>query len=349
MVKRIASFILSLSIMSALFIIEPEAVGFTLSAKSAIIINGDTLEVVYEKNSREKRGMASTTKIMTSILAIESGDLERTVTAKEMDVMVEGTSLGLKEGDSITLSALVHGMLLASGNDSANVTATALSGSKEEFALLMNNKAKEIGMLDSSFKNPSGLTEDGHYSTAYDMALLGAYAIKNPVFREICSLKSSRISFGNPESYRTLTNHNKLLSSFEGTFGIKTGYTKASGRCLVTAVCRDGATFVAVTLGAPDDWNDHKKMYEYAFSAVKKETVSVDLSEIEIPVVGSDTKYLKLKTLGDLSFYYNNVNEYSVEIYKEQFVYSGIFENDVVGQVEVKGKNGVLYKRCPLV
>ena len=340
MFKRLTASFIAISIFFSLCI-KANAVELSLSAKSAILINALTNEVVYEKNAYEKRGMASTTKIMTALLTIERGNLHKTYVAKDEDVRIEGTSIGLKEGDRITLETLVQGMLLESGNDAANVSARVIGKSREKFVSLMNQKAKEIGMEDTQFKNPSGLTEEGHFSTAYDMALLGSFAIKNKQFRDICSQSSIRVSYGNPEYQRTFKNHNKLLNSVEGAFGIKTGFTKASGRCLVSAAERDGVTLIAVTLSAPDDWNDHKKLFEYGFEKVKIYEMGFDTEKIELDVVGSDNKKIGVKLKNKLT--YTAIDEEmnpETVVLCDKFLYSGVKKGDRVGCVKVFSENG---------
>ncbi len=342
MIKRLTAIFIVFSILSS-FCIKVNATELTLSAKSAILINARTNEVVYEKNAYEKRGMASTTKIMTALLAIENGDLQKTYVAKEEDVRVEGTSIGLKAGDKITLETLVCGMLLESGNDAANVTARVIGKSRGDFVSLMNKKAEEIGMENTCFKNPSGLTAEGHFSTAFDMAVLGSFAIKNKQFREICSLSSFRASYGNPEYQRTFKNHNKLLSSVDGAFGIKTGFTKASGRCLVSATERDGVTLVAVTLCAPDDWNDHKKLFKYGFERVKAYNVDFYSDEIEIDVVGSENKKIGVKLEKTLT--YTDLKEElcpEIVVFCDRFLYSGVKKGNRVGFVKVFSADGKL-------
>ncbi len=307
-----------------------------LSASSAVLMNAGTGEIVYQKNCYEKRGIASTTKIMTSILLLENLDLSTDIKVKGEDVKIEGTSVGLKADDIVTGEVLLKGMLLESGNDAANVTATAVSGTIDAFSLLMNEKAKSIGMKNTSFKNPSGLTEDGHFSTAYDMALLTRYALQNPDFKSICSLKQSRVIYGNPPYKRTFTNHNKLLDSCEGVFGVKTGFTKASGRCLVSACERNGLTLIAVTLKAPDDWNDHKKLYDYGFEKSVKRSIRFDDSSIKVSVIGSEKKCVNAELSSDLSFFSVKEIETKTIIYCEQFLYADIKRGDVVGKVEVR-------------
>lgn len=268
-----------------------------LSARAAILMTSDTLEVVYAKNEHERLPMASTTKIMSALLALEYKSPDEAVTVTKEAVSVEGTSMGLLPGDCVSVKTLACGMLLSSGNDAANVAAYAVSGGLDEFTALMNQRAKEFNMNDTSFETPSGLDSENHYSTAYDMALLGAEAIKNPEFLSICSKKSMSVSYGNPPYRRTVTNHNRLLTIDEDCIGIKTGFTKKSGRCLVSAVRRGGVTLIAVTLNAPDDWNDHEKMYNYGFSVVKNRSLFCDLSGVRLCVVGSDKSSVGVKPL----------------------------------------------------
>ncbi len=350
MLKRFTAcfivFIIALSLISPVVCAGGEPV---ISAKSAVLINAHTNEIVYEKNAFEQKGMASTTKIMTALLALEYGDLNKSVTAKESDVRIEGTSIGLRAGDKITIETLVKGMLLESGNDAANVTATAVSETREAFVSLMNQKAKLLGMENTSFKNPSGLTEEGHYSTAYDMAVLGSYAIKNLLFRSICSLDTVRVSYGTPEYERTFKNHNRLLSSCEGVFGIKTGFTKASGRCLVSAAERNDVTLVAVTFSAPDDWRDHEMLYEYGFEKVRAFKVPFSVKNIKIPVVGSDVNYIKVKLSTDLVYTAENEKVTNSIVCCEKFLYPGVKKGDTVGLVKVFSEDGMLLCKGELV
>lgn len=329
--------------------VEIQAYGPVISASSAVLMVASTGEVVYAKNHMEKRGVASTTKILTSIVALENASLYDCVTVSYEDVNVEGTSMGLKAGDTVDLLSLVKGMLLESGNDAANVTATLVSGGTEEFSLLMNKKANQLGMSNSFFKNPSGLTEQGHYSCAYDMALLGSYAINNPIFRSICSLKKAEI-LKNKDEKITLYNHNKLLSKYEGAFGIKTGFTKASGRCLVSAVEKDGTVLVAVTLNAYDDWNDHAKLYDYYFPLISKKSVNLSLENINIPVINSSKKHLTPTTFSNGFIpYYKVEPQYKIRYFLPRFVYAGVKKGDCLGWVELNDSKGKTIKKFYLV
>lgn len=240
----------------------------SLSAVSAVVIEAETGTVLYAKNMSERRAMASTTKIMTAILTIEAGDLDREFTVDSLAIMVEGTSMGLREGDRVSRRDLLYGIMLPSGNDAANAAAVSVSGSVPAFVKKMNEKAGALGLSDTHFVTPSGLDASGHYTTAYDLAMLTAYAMKNELFREIASCKSKEVEFGNPPYKRTLYNSNKMLSRYEGAIGVKPGFTDDARRCLVSAAERDGSMLIAVTLNASDDWNDHAKMLDYGFANV---------------------------------------------------------------------------------
>lgn len=262
----------------------------SVSAKAAALINADTGELLFAKKESEPLSMASTTKIMTALLALEHAAVSNPeITLTQEMVTVEGSSMGLKAGYRLTLRDLAIGMLTVSGNDAANSAAIAMAGSKEEFAVLMNERAAQIGMVHTNFVTPSGLDDPEHYSTAYDMALLGAEAIRNEDFLAICSQKQCSVQFLEPDQRVRYTNHNRLLSMYDGCIGIKTGFTKKSGRCLVSAAERNGVRLVAVTLSAPDDWNDHQRMFDYGFSCVKSYPIDETNFSSLVPVVGGET------------------------------------------------------------
>lgn len=257
-----------------------------ISAVSAIVIEAQTGTVLWEHNSREKRAMASTTKIMTALLTIEAGDLDREFTADPLAIRVEGTSMGLKEGDRVSRRDLLYGILLPSGNDAANAAAVSVSGSMAAFVKLMNSRAQELGLADTHFATPSGLDAQGHYTTAYDLAKLAAFALRDNTFREIVGCSSAEVEFGNPPYKRTLYNSNKMLKRYDGAIGVKTGFTDNARRCLVSAAERDGVTLVAVTLNAPDDWNDHTKMLDYGFTQVRAYPLDTSCAE-KVAVAGT--------------------------------------------------------------
>lgn len=327
MKKRISVLIFALMLAFSFELSASAEIG--VSAQSAVLMCANSGEVIFQKNANKQLSMASTTKIMTSLIALETAvpDTEITVT-REM-VAVEGTSMGLIEGDSVSLRELVYGMLLQSGNDAANTVAYAVGGSPEGFAKLMNERAAEIGMVNTNFVTASGLDHENHYSTAYDMALLACESISNPEFAAICSQKSARLTYGNPPYARTLTNHNRLLWKYEDAVGIKTGFTKKSGRCLVSAAERDGIVLVAVTLNAPSDWNDHISMFEYGFSKCEKVNIGCDLSNIMLRVAGGEKPYASVQLAYEPVWLKGR--ECSVRILLKPFEYAPVNAGESVG------------------
>lgn len=237
------------------------------SAASAALIEQSSGRVLYEQNAGQERLIASITKIMTAITALEHGDKTREYTVTAQD-MAEGSSMYLKPGDVLRLEELLYGLMLASGNDAALAVAHCVSGSVEAFVELMNETARHLGLTHTHFVNPNGLDAEGHYSSAGDMAALAAYALQNQDFRRIVSTAS--ITIGD----RYLANHNKLLRMCEGCIGVKTGFTKAAGRTLVSAAVRDGMTLVCATLNDGNDWNDHMALLDYGFANYHMETVA---------------------------------------------------------------------------
>ena len=237
-------------------------------AAGAVLMDAESGRVLYGHNAHKPRLIASTTKLMTALVAVErAGDLEETVTVKGEWLGSEGSSIYLRAGEEITLRGLLYGLLLQSGNDAAMVIACHTAGSIEEFVELMNRRAAELGMKDSSFANPSGLDHENHYSTPYDMALLARACLDNSTVAELCATKS--ITVGT----RTFVNHNKLLWRCEGCVGMKTGFTEKAGRTLVSAAVRDGQTLICVTLNDGDDWNDHRKLLDYGFRTYPRQVL----------------------------------------------------------------------------
>ena len=246
----------------ALFLMLPgRAEAVSTSAAAAILMDADSGRVLYEHNADRQMLIASTTKILTALVAIREGDLSDTVRVSRRAACTEGSAMYLKEGEELTLETLLYGLMLCSGNDAAVAIAEHIAGSEAAFAALMNETAAELGMTNSSFANPNGLDAEGHYSTARDMALLACAAMENGTLARIVSTKT--VTIGG----RTMTNHNKLLSWMEGCTGLKTGYTRAAGRTLVSCAERNGQRLVAVTLQDGNDWADHQALLEYGFSA----------------------------------------------------------------------------------
>lgn len=286
------------------------------SAKSAILIDASSGRVLFEKNANEKLGMASTTKIMTAVIALENSDLSEIVTVSQNAAATEGSSMYLNSGEKIKMESLLYGLMLNSGNDAATAIAEHIGGDISGFAELMNKKAHELNLKATHFKNPHGLDDKEHYSTAHDMAILARYAMKNEKFREIVFAKTKAVEQDGKESKRFLKNHNRLLSMYEYCTGIKTGYTKSCGRCLVTSAQKNGTELIAVTLCDPNDWNDHISMYNEAFSKYKKYVIIPKNSYVtSVKPTNSDTlaalkaesevsAVLTEKEFGNISIFY---------------------------------------------
>lgn len=320
-----------------------------VSAKAAVLISADTGEIIYSVNCDEKLPMASTTKIMTTMLCLESGNLYEEFEVDSNAIMVEGSSMGLQQGDIVTKYALCCGMLLPSGNDAANATAVKLAGSLEDFAVMMNDKAQELGLSRTWFVTPSGLEGEGHGSSAYDMAILAREALKNDIFREICSSSSMKVEFGNPPYTRWLKNTNKLLTMYDGVYGVKTGFTDEAGRCLVSACERDGVDMICVTLNDRNDWNDHMAMYDYGFETVKN--IELDIPEdLSLHLAGGETDRLSLTT-GDKPIEITTLsaekNDFEYQVISAPFVYAPVKSGDEVAQLSIT-YNGREVRRIPL-
>ena len=221
-------------------------------------MDADTGAVLYEKEADVPMRIASTTKILTALVVLEEASPCDVITVAQ-EHMVEGSSMYLKVGERVTVQELLYGLMLCSGNDAA-LALTEVCGGEEIFVEKMNALARRIGMENSSFRNPNGLDAEGHRSTARDMARLAAYAADDPAFVRLCSTTGASVAG------RSMSNHNKLLKRVDGCIGMKTGYTKAAGRTLVSCAEREGRRLVAVTLKAADDWTDHEKLYELGFA-----------------------------------------------------------------------------------
>ena len=339
--NRAAALGLSLCLVGALCPVA-RAAGPEVSAQSAVVLTADTGAVLFEKDGHTPRPVASTTKIMTALLALEAaqerGDPLVDIT-QEM-VAVEGSSMGLQAGDSISLTGLAAGMLLASGNDAANAAALYLDASLESFAARMNQRAAALGMEDTHFVTPSGLDgEDAqgmaHLSTAYDMALLARVALEDQAFRQLCSSPSLAVEFAEPVKRVTYTNHNKLLTQYQGCVGVKTGFTKEAGRCLVSAAERDGALLIAVTLNAPNDWQDHTALLDYGFSQVEPYQLAGGDVRLTVPVVGSPVEVMSLRGSngGEVTLPLGQGAQVERVVRVPKFLYAPVEAGEQVGEI----------------
>ncbi|MCG9968091.1 D-alanyl-D-alanine carboxypeptidase [Pelotomaculum terephthalicicum JT] len=235
---------------------------------AAIIIDSNNGQVLYEKNSHQRMYPASTTKTLTAIIALENSKLSDQVKISSDACNIEGSAIGLQEGESVSMEDLLYALMLNSGNDTAIAIAQYIGGSVSGFVEMMNKKAGEIGALDSHFNNPHGLPDLNHYSSAYDLAIIGRYAMKNPEFRKIVSTKTRNIHRENPEAQTYLLNRNNMLWNYEGAIGIKTGYTDAAGQCLVTAANRQNRELITVVLNSVGTsiWDDTRVLLDYGFA-----------------------------------------------------------------------------------
>ena len=314
-----------------------------VSAQKAILMDAETGRTLFEKNADSRSLIASTTKIMTALVVCEQCNvLDRMRIPKEA-VGIEGSSMYLKEGEVLTVQELLYGLMLHSGNDAAVALAIYCGGTVEGFAQLMNDKAHRLGLTGTHFENPNGLDSPGHYSTARDLAVLTAYAMKNPIFRQTVSTKTVRVG------ERTLTNHNKLLWRVEGADGVKTGYTKAAGRILVSSAVRDGRRLVAVTINDGNDWADHKKLLEDGFSKYTQRTIiteGVCVGKREI--IGGTARQVTLIADGAFQFPLAADEVPEIVISGPDFVFAPVVEGADAGWAYVC-LNGKAVGKVPLV
>lgn len=314
-------------------------------AYAAVVMEAKSGRILYSKDMNQKLPMASTTKILTTLITLEQPNLQEEFTVKEKDFLAEGSSMGLRDGDRVTLETLCYGMILPSGNDAANAAAVKIAGSKENFADMMNKRAQEIGMYDSHFVTPSGLDDDEHYSTAHDMGLLTCEALKNDKFREICGLYTKRIMLGNPPTERTLVNYNKLLKRYDYCTGVKTGYTENAGRCLVTSACKNGIELVIVTMNCHDDFNFHTELYEYFFDRLKLCDLSEYTDNIYINIAGTDRK-LKAEALSLplVPLFDGEKEKIKSEIIAKTMIYPPIKRGEYLGELKLTIDKELIYK-----
>ena len=283
-----------------------------INSRAAIVLDRNSKFILYGKNENEKWKMASTTKIITAIVVIENANLEEITTVSPKAAGTGGSRLGLHTNDKISIINLLYGLLLCSGNDAAVALAEFTSGSVENFSILMNNKATELGLTSTHFVTPHGLDNDEHYTTAYELALLTDYALKNKTFSNIVGTKSHTIQINN--SYKTLSNTNELLGNFEGVYGVKTGFTNGANRCLVTAIKRGTMDIICIVLGADtkkDRTKDSIKLIEYAYKNFELVNVKEKIN----------TEFENWKLCNSSSFYVSKGKTNNLEIALEDLPY----------------------------
>lgn len=303
-----------------------------VSAQSAIVLDGLTGNTLFAQNADEELPMASTTKIMTAITAIELGDIDRTYTVKPEYTAVEGSSMYLKPGETISLRDTLYGLMLMSGNDAALAVAGECGG-EETFVQLMNAKAEALGLWHTHFDNPNGLDGPTHYTTARELAQLAAYAMQNKTFREIVGSRTYT------SANRTMVNHNKMLRLYDGAVGVKTGFTKKSGRCLVSAAERNGRRLIAVTLNAPDDWNDQMQMLDDGFAQYEEVTLHQTGDEIcTVPVEGGMLRTVGVDAENTVRLFLTaeEQDEIQTRIIGRRFLYAPVVAGEIYGTVEYR-------------
>lgn len=289
----VLSLILMLSFALSPVIVADSTAAPSVSAYSAVLIEAQSGCVIYEKNANARLPMASTTKIMTALVAVRLAPLDTPICIDARAVGVEGSSIYLAQGEVLTLEELLYALLLESANDAAVAIAIGLTGSVEAFCEEMNREAERLGLSDTHFTNPHGLDDEQHYTTALDLALIARALLNNEALAAIVSTQKIRISTADPAYTRVLSNHNRLLRAYKGCIGVKTGYTKRSGRCLVSAAEKNGVQLIAVTLNAPDDWQDHSSMLDYGFRQLRSVLLCAEEEyQIQVPIVGGENASL---------------------------------------------------------
>lgn len=305
------------------------------SASCAVLIDAETGKILYGENENVRRGMASTTKIMTALVALENVSPEKEVVVAKEAVGVEGSSVYLYEGETITMETLLYAMMLQSANDAAAAIAIEVAGSIEDFAELMNARAKAMGLAATHFENPHGLDGETHYTTAYELALITREALKNELFCEIVATEKRTIPLHDGTASRLLINHNRLLREYDDIIGVKTGFTKKCGRTLVTAAERDGLTLICVTLNDGNDWQDHRALLDYGFSLYEKVTLGEDALSFDVPVCGATVEKISVSAAMSLSrMLPKERGEIEARVCLPRFLYAGIEKGVRVGEVQ---------------
>ncbi len=320
----------------------------TISATAAVVYNPDSGEYLYTQNETQTLPMASTTKIMTTLITLEQPNLEEVFTVDSQAIQVEGSSMGLTEGATVSLLDLAKGMLSVSGNDAANAAAVRIAGSLPRFAELMNQKAAQLGLENTHFVTPSGLHHDDHYTTAADLAKLAAAALDNELFAQICS--SATITATVSGQQRTYQNSNKLLSAYPGCIGVKTGFTDEAGRCLVSAARQDGVTLIAVTLHDPNDWADHTQLLNYGFSQVEPVQLTTAGENVTLKVTGGEAESISAVPGEEIwrGITAQQLSQVEQRVYADPFLYAPVSVGEEVGRIEYY-LNGRKLAQAPLL
>ena len=309
-----------------------------MTASSAIVIEAKTGHVLYERDAEKKMYPASTTKMMTLITALESNDLDEIVTVSERASGAEGSTLWLDIGEKIPLGDLLYGMMMISGNDAAIAIAEHVDGTMPEFAAHMTRRAHELGATGTNFVNSNGLPDENHYTTAHDLAKMAAYGYTLDKFADIVGAKEASFPWVHDDANKLLRNENQMLWLYEGGNGVKTGYTDAAGRCLVSSANRNGVQLIAVVLDSLYIWNDSIALLDYGFSKVGNEAiVRADETAATLPIISGRKKSMTVKTVDEIVMpTFKDDNEaYDLEYDFPSFLRAPIKKGDEVGRVKV--------------
>ena len=314
----------------------------SVSARSAALYEPETRSFIYTKNENERLGMASTTKIMTALIAIEKLDPDTLIQVDDRAIGVDGSSIYLEHGEMMRAEDLIYALMLNSANDAAEALAYEICGSIEAFCDMMNKRSLTLGLEDTHFTNPHGLDAKEHYTTAHDLAIITAEALKNPRFKEIASTRSREIT-SNTKT-RRLTNHNKLLKAYDGCIGVKTGYTQMSGISLVSAAERDSLCLISVTIDAPDDWTDHTRMLDFGFNTIHAiRLIGEEEYSSSLPVINGAIGNISVQNQNALKYIYtNDIPRITKEIHMPRYVTAPIKQGDVIGIIIFKVDNKII-------
>lgn len=326
---------------------KPFLDGVSVSAGSALLCTSDGM-TLYEKNADVPLPMASITKVMTVICALEMiTDLSAEVTVPDKAIGIEGSSVYLVKGERVTYEMLIYSAMLESANDATTALAILCGGSEEAFVSKMNEKAKLLSMNSTHFCNPHGLSENEHYTTARDYVKLMSYALENETFCKVIATKKMTFPKLDGSMTRVLSNHNRLLNTYNGMIGGKTGFTKVSGRTLVTAARRNGVTLICITLNDPNDWKDHTALFDSGFEAVKAVVFTADTINAEVDVAG-ESPTVRAVLPSDVAFSVKADESVTYEIILPHIVFAPLKKGEEIGKVYFY-KNGQIIGEVPLV
>ncbi len=315
-----------------------------IGAESVAVIDAESRSLLFSKGAGIIRGMASTTKIMTAFVAIENGSIDQEFAIPKEAVGIEGSSVYLAEGEKLTLRELLYCLLLESGNDAATAIAICVGGSVEEFVNMMNSRAAEMGLEHTHFTNPHGLSDYEHHTTAEELALITAEAMEYPLFNEIISTKSFKVRRNGEANGRILTNHNKLLGSYEGAFGVKTGYTQKDGKCLVSAAERDGFRVIAVSLKDNSPTANHKILLDLAFEKFSKVRVAkAEEIKATLPLNGGEQEFVTLCNTDDVWVCLPKGESFQIELTLPEYADAPVCQGEIFGEARVLCKGKEVY------